>query len=91
MRINSTYELGLYVRERRRDLGLTQADLAAEARVSRRWLSDLEGGKETAEVGLVLRTLATLNLAIDLQRLETLKRSGPDLDDLLRKLGARDA
>lgn len=45
MRIGSSRDLGLYVRDHRRDLGMTQAGLAAEARVSRHWLSDLEAGK----------------------------------------------
>lgn len=90
MRIGSPRDLGLYVRDRRRELGLTQAGLAAEARVSRRWLSDLEAGKETAEVGLVLRTLHALNLVLDAQPLETIPRGGIDLDDLLRRLGGKD-
>jgi y4mF family transcriptional regulator len=91
VRIRNPRDLGLYVRDRRRDLGMTQAGLAAEARVSRRWLSDLEAGKETAEIGLVLRTLATLNLVLDAQPLETTPRSGIDLDKLLRKLGGKGA
>jgi transcriptional regulator with XRE-family HTH domain len=37
--------------------GMTQTDLAARARVSRRWLSDLESGKPTAEIGLVLKVV----------------------------------
>ena len=91
MRIGSPRDLGLYVRDRRRELNLTQAGLAAEARVSRRWLSDLEAGKETAEVGLVLRTLHALNLVLDAQPLETIPQSGIDLDDLLCRLGGKDA
>ena len=91
MRIGSPRDLGLYVRDRRRELGLTQAGLAAEARVSRRSLSDLEAGKETAEVGLVLRTLHALNLVLDAQPLETIPPGGVDLDDLLRRLGGKGA
>ncbi|SCL37846.1 HTH-type transcriptional regulator / antitoxin HipB [Micromonospora rhizosphaerae] len=90
MRIGSVRDLGLYVRDRRRELGLTQTGLAAEAGVSRRWLSDLEAGKESAEVGLVLRTLAALNLMVDAVPLETLPGTGVDLDDLLRRLGPSD-
>jgi y4mF family transcriptional regulator len=62
MRINMPRDLGLYVRTRRRELGYTQVALAAQAGVSRRWLSDLEAGKATAEIGLILRTMRALKL-----------------------------
>jgi HTH-type transcriptional regulator / antitoxin HipB len=83
MRLNNVRDLGLHVRDRRRRLGLTQAELAASAQVSRRWLSDLEAGKATAEVGLVFKVLHALGLALDVSPVEF----GPgdiDLDDLLR-------
>jgi HTH-type transcriptional regulator / antitoxin HipB len=86
MRLNNTRDLGLYVRDRRRRLGITQADLAASAQVSRRWLSDLEAGKPTAEVGLVFKVLHALDVAVDASPVEW----GPDdinLDDLLRTRG----
>jgi y4mF family transcriptional regulator len=88
MRIGSAEDLGDYVRERRRDLSMTQADLAAAASVSRRWLSDLEAGKATAEIGLVIRTLYALGLVLDAQP----SRPGPndvDLDALLDGLRKR--
>src|SRR5215813_15442294 len=86
MRLNNTRDLGLYVRDRRRRLGVTQADLAASAQVSRRWLSDLEAGKPTAEVGLVFKVLHALTVALDVTPLEY----GPgdiDLDEVLRARG----
>lgn len=67
MRIDNARDLGLHVRERRRAAGLTQQELATRARVSRRWLSDLEAGKPSAEIGLVLRVVAALGLYADLQ------------------------
>jgi y4mF family transcriptional regulator len=90
MRLNNIRDLGLYVRNRRRRLGITQASLAASAQVSRRWLSDLEAGKPTAEVGLVFKVLHALDVALDASPVEW----GPDdidLDDVLRtqeQLGA---
>jgi y4mF family transcriptional regulator len=65
MRITNARDLGLIVRQARQDRGQTQAALAVAAKVSRRWLSDLEAGKPTAEFGLVLRTLDTLGLGLD--------------------------
>src|SRR5262249_22500056 len=89
MRLNNTRDLGLYVRDRRRRLGVTQADLAASAQVSRRWLSDLEAGKPTAEVGLVFKVLHALDVTLDASPVQW----GPgdiNLDDLLRPRGQTD-
>jgi y4mF family transcriptional regulator len=76
MRIASARDLGLAVRQARQDRGQTQAELAVAAGVSRRWLSDLEGGKATAEFGLILRILHTLDLGLDAFPV------GPAQDDL---------
>jgi HTH-type transcriptional regulator/antitoxin HipB len=85
MRIRTADDLGRYVRDRRRAASLTQTGLAARAGVSRRWLSDLESGKPTAEIGLVLRVIAALGMYTDL-----LPEPTPevDLDAYLDSLGA---
>jgi y4mF family transcriptional regulator len=70
VRIDGPRDLGLYLRERRRELGRTQTELAREAGVSRRWLSDLEAGKATAEIGMVLRTMYALRLDLLAQPFE---------------------
>lgn len=89
MRIGSARELGLYVQDRRRSLGLTQVQLAKAAHVSRRWLSDLEAGKATAEIGLIMKTLHALDLRLNVEPAR--KRPGePDLDQLLSALEADD-
>jgi HTH-type transcriptional regulator / antitoxin HipB len=55
-------DIGALIRARRRELGLDQAKLAEMAGVSRLWISQLEGGKPGAGLGLVLRTLAALGI-----------------------------
>jgi HTH-type transcriptional regulator/antitoxin HipB len=70
MTIASARDLGLAVRQARQDRGETQAELATAAGVGRRWHSDLEAGKATAEFGLILRTLDTLGLGLDTYHLE---------------------
>jgi HTH-type transcriptional regulator/antitoxin HipB len=57
--------MGNVIRQRRQDLDLSQAQLADAANVSRRWLLALETGKPTAQLDLVLRTLAALGLILD--------------------------
>jgi HTH-type transcriptional regulator / antitoxin HipB len=66
MRIGNARDLGRYVRDRRRAAGLSQENLASKALVSRRWLSELESGKPTAEVGLIFRVVTALGLYVDL-------------------------
>lgn len=67
MRIGNARDLGRYVRDRRRAAGLSQTALATKSGVSRRWLSDLEAGKATVEVGLVFHVIAALGLYVDVQ------------------------
>ena len=62
MRVSSVYDLGALVRSRRRLRGLTQAELAGQMGVQVLWVSQFEGGKSTAQVGLVLRALRVLDI-----------------------------
>lgn len=64
MDIHTERDLGLVIRQRRRDLGLDQEALAARAGVSRQWVVEVEKGKPRAEVGLVLRLLRVLGLEL---------------------------
>ena len=84
MRLRNCADLGRYVRDRRRSNGFSQTDLAGRAMVSRRWLSDLEAGKPTAEVGLVFKVIAALGLYLDVQPEPA---SEIDLDAYLDTLG----
>jgi len=60
--ITSIRDVAAAVRGRRQTLGLSQADVARRARVSRQWISELESGKPTAELALVIRLLDALGL-----------------------------
>lgn len=53
-------EIGRIVRAARRAQGLRQDQLAGAANVGPRFLSELEAGKKTAQVGKVLAVLAAL-------------------------------
>lgn len=75
-------QIGSAIRSARKRAGITQAELAKRAGVSRRWLIMLEGGQaERAELGKILDTLDTLDLTITL----TPRRTN-DLIDLLEEL-----
>lgn len=56
--------VGRALRARRRELGLTQAELADLAGVSVRFLGDLERGKATVRFDHVLAVARTLGLTI---------------------------
>lgn len=51
---------GAYVRQRRKEAGLRQTDLAASAGVGYRFVLDLEAGKESCQLGRALRVLDIL-------------------------------
>ena len=63
--IRTTTEIGLLVRDRRRALGLTQSELAERVGASREWIRQLESGKPRLELGLTLRALTALGVALD--------------------------
>ena len=67
MQIDNIEELGNYIRQTRKSQGLTQAELAMTANVGVRFVVDLENGKETAQVGKVLKICQMLGLKLDLQ------------------------
>lgn len=82
MQTRTSRDLGVAIRAARRDEGMTQAQLAAAVGVARSWIIAVERGKSTTEVGLVLRTLAVLNLVVEI--VPAPAPAGPvDLDDLL--------
>lgn len=62
--IVSWERIGAVVREQRRTRGLTQAQLARQADVSRGWLVQLEAGHPNAEPLSVLPVLRALDLEL---------------------------
>ena len=60
-------DIGTAVRKKRKEDGLTLADAAALCGVGYRFMSDLENGKETAQVGKVLKVLTALGLNMTIE------------------------
>lgn len=67
MQIRTTKDLGAAIRDRRKKKNLDQGELAELVGVSRRWINEVEQGKPRAEVSLILKTLDTLGLNLDLR------------------------
>jgi HTH-type transcriptional regulator / antitoxin HipB len=91
MKIRSIRDLAAAVRGRRRDLCLSQAELAVRAGVSRKWIYQFEAGKPTAELRLILRVLDALGLVLDIASDEQTAAGQPtaELDALIEAHRAR--
>lgn len=66
MNVRSAIDIGILIKDQRKTQGLTQKQLAKKVGVAELWISNFENGKETAQVGLVMKTLAALGLTIEI-------------------------
>ena len=95
MRIRTAADLGAFIRERRTKLGMDQISLAKKAGTSRKWLVEVEQGKPGAEIGLILRTLKSLGVSVDLKadsyrEIPSIgKATTPDINSVLDALKKR--
>jgi HTH-type transcriptional regulator / antitoxin HipB len=95
MRIRTAADLGAFIRERRTQLGMDQIALAKKAGTSRKWLVEVEQGKPRAEIGLILRTLKSLGVSVDLKADSSdetpsiSNSSAPDINSVLDALKKR--
>ena len=63
-RIETTEDIGQAVRRKRKEQGILQEKAAGLSGVGTKFLSQLENGKETAEIGKILQVLRALGLEI---------------------------
>ena len=88
MHVKSSKDIGALIRDQRTRLAWTQQQLAARVGVSRLWIVQLEKGKPTAQLGLTLRTLKELGVALDAAVTADAgprsRTAGVDLDQIIR-------
>ena len=60
--LHSPKDISTVVKERRKALGYTQAEVASFCNVGLRFLSELENGKETLQLGKVLKVVNILGI-----------------------------
>ena len=65
MRIRTTRDIGILIREARNRRGLSQAALAKMINTTQTWVSWVENGKPSAEIGGVLLALTTLGVEMN--------------------------
>ena len=83
MLIRTPTDFGAIIRDRRKKLGMGQAELAAQIDVSRQWVVSIERGHSRAELGLILRALDTLGIRLDAKDSDAIPptaRPGLDID-----------
>jgi HTH-type transcriptional regulator/antitoxin HipB len=85
MFVRTPADLGAIIRERRRELGLGQAELAERIGVSRQWIIGVERGHARAELGLVLRALDTLAIRLNaaVEASPAQPSTSPDIDAIV--------
>lgn len=66
MKIESTEKLGQLIRARRKQLGVTQKELAMTCGTGLRFIVDLEKGKPTCQSGKMLQVVQVLGLRLRL-------------------------
>ena len=66
-KVATAADIGMAIRKKRREDGLTLADTAALCGVGYRFMSDLENGKETVQAGKVLKVLTALGLDMTIE------------------------
>lgn len=59
-------EVGAFVANERKRQGITQLELSQAADVGRRFIVELESGKDTIHAGKLLKVLATLGIDFSL-------------------------
>ena len=65
MQVNDSVSLGQAIRNRRKELAYTQKYISEVTGFSMSFLSDLENGKSTCEIGKILHLMNLLGLNID--------------------------
>ena len=66
--IKDTASIGILVKRVRLNNDLSQAQAAAMCRVGTRFFSDLENGKVSLRIGMVLQVLTTFGLVVTIKR-----------------------
>jgi y4mF family transcriptional regulator len=73
----SAAEVGSIIAAARRHRKLTQAELARATGTTQTWISEIENGKETAQIGKVLRLLSYLGVRLQIGEAPWLVRKRP--------------
>ena len=65
-RVYEVTDIGALIRDKRTELGMTQSELADVSGSGTRFVSELENGKQTMQIGKVLDTLHVLGFDVSI-------------------------
>jgi y4mF family transcriptional regulator len=82
MLIRTPKDLGILIRSTRKAAGWSQGELARQVGTTQKWISFVENGRPSAQLDMVLRTLAILRISLD-ARLPAGADETPSLIDLV--------
>jgi len=93
----NTIEIGKIIRAARTTRCMSQAELARLLGTTQAWISEVEKGKDTAQIGLVLRVLAQLNVRLradeplnDMKPVKGPRKRSVNLDRIIENLSNPD-
>ncbi|MHA1540543.1 MAG: helix-turn-helix domain-containing protein [Alphaproteobacteria bacterium] len=66
MQINTTEDLGEFIKELRKKQGIRQADLAELAKVSTKFIIGVEKGKKTSQIGKIINVINAIGIKLNL-------------------------
>ena len=72
----SALDVGRIIAAARRHAGMSQTGLARAVGVTQNWISEVENGKDTAQIGRVLRVLSFFKVRLEVSEAPWLKRAG---------------
>ncbi|MGO1591073.1 MAG: helix-turn-helix domain-containing protein [Ancrocorticia sp.] len=79
MYVGSALDIGAVMRERRKEKGWSQQDLAEAMGATRQWVISVENGSSRAQLDMVLTALKQLDLGINVFH----DTSADELDELI--------
>ena len=85
----SAVEIGRIVATARQHRGLTQTQLARAVGVTQNWISEIERGKDSAQIGKILRVLSFLGVRLEVGEAPWIG-GGKRASDKLRKTSLGD-
>jgi len=77
--LNRPRDVGAALAALRRSMGMTQGELAERASVTRKWISQMENGKATAQIGVLCRVLGVLHARLEIVHVPSQRPSLRDL------------
>ena len=67
MKIKTTKDIAILIKAERKKQNLTQTELAGLCNVGLRFIVDVEAGKETCQIGKVLKVLDVLGINLEIK------------------------